>query len=871
LRQTFTLRYSDTAGVNDFSAVWAWFTTAVTPSDLTHTCAIFYDPYQGWFYLASDGGQLLGPLNSASAYVANGQCSLDMSGVTVSKSGNDLVMTLPITFDTSYNPTQNIYAYAAGSASNSGWQNMGTWTVPGPPPALSIAKSHSGNFGKGFGANYTILVSNAAGSGSTSGTVMVTETIPAGLTLKSMTGAGWTCSTNTCTRSDKLYARTSFPPITVNVDVAPDAPPQVINQASVSGGGSAAANATDPTSISCSYAISPGNATVPAVGAYLTQTVTAAGGCSWTAASSISWITITSGSSGNGNGTVSYTVAANSTGAQRTGAMTVAGQTITVTQPSYNPALLPSLVSLNPFQGSGPNATLTLVYADPNGWATIKSAEFIVNPRWESTQRSGGCYVKYAPITGLFTLIADDGNGIAGTTIPGSTTNISNSQCTLNAAGSSATGNGNNLTLFVSLTFSASFGGQRHIWMQASDYNNLSTNWLVHGVWFPTQTTVSAGPWYRIYDPFSKSYLYSADTNEYNTLGARGFAQQGVSGLVMNGATTVNGISNIAWYRVYVSSTNSHFWTSDRNEFLTLVNLQQAYVGEGVAAFVVPYLTPQGTFLPQPQNMMPFWRAAYQGANLHFWTSDPDEYNGTNGKHLPAGYGGEGIACYIFPASGAQGIGTSAQFNDETATPLGDGEPVVVSAVNGASYVSNGVIAPGQMMTVYGRHLGGRVLMNGVPAEVIAARDNEIQVVAPKELAGASEVSVEVEHRGRRSRPMKLEVAAANPAIFGSNEWGRGNAQAQNEDGTINDAQHGAARGTVVTLYTTGVNLDLPLEVHIGGVPAEVISAQVSGARAGVTEVRVRVPETVDAAPFQPVVLHVGNLFSQPGVGLAVR
>jgi hypothetical protein len=41
--------------------------------------------------------------------------------------------------------------------------------------------------------------------------------------------------------------------------------------------------------------------------------------------------------------------------------------------------------------------------------------------------------------------------------------------------------------------------------------------------------------------------------------------------------------------------------------------------------------------------------------------------------------------------------------------------------------------------------------------------------------------------------------------------------------------------------------------------------------RAGVTEVRVRVPETVEPAAFQPVVLHLGHLFSQPGIGLAIR
>lgn len=79
------------------------------------------------------------------------------------------------------------------------------------------------------------------------------------------------------------------------------------------------------------------------------------------------------------------------------------------------------------------------------------------------------------------------------------------------------------------------------------DYHNLSTNWLVYGVWFPTASTVSTGPWYRIYDAFSKSYLYSFDQNEYNTLGTRGFSLQGASGLVMDSPATVTGVSNIAW------------------------------------------------------------------------------------------------------------------------------------------------------------------------------------------------------------------------------------------------------------------------------------------------------------------------------------
>src|SRR5262249_34465895 len=44
------------------------------------------------------------------------------------------------------------------------------------------------------------------------------------------------------------------------------------------------------------------------------------------------WLTVTSGSNGTGNGTVSYAVAANLTTTPRTGTLTIAGQTFTVTQ-----------------------------------------------------------------------------------------------------------------------------------------------------------------------------------------------------------------------------------------------------------------------------------------------------------------------------------------------------------------------------------------------------------------------------------------------------------------------------------------------------------------------------------------------------------
>jgi hypothetical protein len=81
----------------------------------------------------------------------------------------------------------------------------------------------------------------------------------------------------------------------------------------------------------CSYTLSASGATVPLTGGTGSFNVTAPAGCSWTAVTGASWITINSGASGTGNGTVAFTAAANP-GASRSDTIVVAGQTFTVTQ-----------------------------------------------------------------------------------------------------------------------------------------------------------------------------------------------------------------------------------------------------------------------------------------------------------------------------------------------------------------------------------------------------------------------------------------------------------------------------------------------------------------------------------------------------------
>ena len=81
----------------------------------------------------------------------------------------------------------------------------------------------------------------------------------------------------------------------------------------------------------CGFSLSTTSATPPAAGATGTFDVRTADGCGWSASSNANWLTVTTGPTGNGNGTVGYTVAAN-TGAERTGTITAAGQTFTVVQ-----------------------------------------------------------------------------------------------------------------------------------------------------------------------------------------------------------------------------------------------------------------------------------------------------------------------------------------------------------------------------------------------------------------------------------------------------------------------------------------------------------------------------------------------------------
>lgn len=133
----------------------------------------------------------------------------------------------------------------------------------------------------------------------------------------------------------------------------------------------------------CQYTLAPPNVTFTPIGGMGIVSVNASSNdqsCTWNATSNAPWITITGANSGTGSGTVTYTVAPNVDPAisMRTGTLSIAGQTFTVTQGAMCTFSLSAPGHL--FQGTAASDTVAVIASAPtcqwtastsNDWITI--------------------------------------------------------------------------------------------------------------------------------------------------------------------------------------------------------------------------------------------------------------------------------------------------------------------------------------------------------------------------------------------------------------------------------------------------------------------------------------------------------------------
>ena len=131
-----------------------------------------------------------------------------------------------------------------------------------------------------------------------------------------------------------------------------------------------------PAVAQCTYSVSPTSVSVPSTGSNSSVTIITGSTCAWTAVSHVSWITITSAASGSGLSPVSYSVAANSTGATRVGTMTIAGRTVTVTQSggSCGYSVSPTNVSA---PSTGTSTSISIITGSGCPWTAVSSDSWI--------------------------------------------------------------------------------------------------------------------------------------------------------------------------------------------------------------------------------------------------------------------------------------------------------------------------------------------------------------------------------------------------------------------------------------------------------------------------------------------------------------
>jgi uncharacterized repeat protein (TIGR01451 family) len=156
---------------------------------------------------------------------------------------NGLVSPITLTVDIAIDAPASVtnVATVSGGGETITTDDLGpdpTTILPPPTPDLAISITQTAVFVQGQTGTYVISVGNP-GTAATSGVVTMKEILPTGLSATSISGNGWNCvlSTLTCTRSDALAFNLAYPAITLNVNVAADAPASVTDSATVSGGG----------------------------------------------------------------------------------------------------------------------------------------------------------------------------------------------------------------------------------------------------------------------------------------------------------------------------------------------------------------------------------------------------------------------------------------------------------------------------------------------------------------------------------------------------------------------------------------------------------------------------------------------------------
>jgi hypothetical protein len=133
-----------------------------------------------------------------------------------------------------------------------------------------------------------------------------------------------------------------------------------------------------PVSPSCAFSVSSSVTGFGAAGGTGTVTVATSSGCGWSASSQVDWIGVDDRTH-TGSGSVTFTVAGSEHASARTGALTVASQSVQISQAGVPaaPCTYTATADKAQFERDGGSATLTIATAPGCAWALSHDANWI--------------------------------------------------------------------------------------------------------------------------------------------------------------------------------------------------------------------------------------------------------------------------------------------------------------------------------------------------------------------------------------------------------------------------------------------------------------------------------------------------------------
>jgi len=159
---------------------------------------------------------------------------------------------------------------------------------------------------------------------------------------------------------------------------------------------------------------------------------------------------------------------------------------------SYNVTASVSSLFASPSSGSGSEQTFTTVYSDETN--PVKSVFFNLKSSANNTSAANACKLRYDLATDDIFLVNDAGTRYSSPITSGSTTLLSNSQCTVYGVGTSATTFGNFVVGYFTVSFAAGFDGEKEMTMFGEDetgtfsFNNRSVGTYTVRAPPPTET-----------------------------------------------------------------------------------------------------------------------------------------------------------------------------------------------------------------------------------------------------------------------------------------------------------------------------------------------------------------------------------------------